>query len=167
MTLSSRLFLLFFLIAVSGYGQKQLVFLKNESVIARFTEGEYFKFKLKNKTIKEGYIMEVNEFSMITANVDTISFLSIDKVAGRRIKVRAGALGKALLYGGLGYIAIDQLNSLVGSTQSGFDDSDRNALILAGVGAGMIYIKPRYQKVGRGVVMRTIDYNSSYYKLDR
>ncbi|MFM8744668.1 MAG: hypothetical protein ACKODM_15255, partial [Cytophagales bacterium] len=41
-------------IPFSSHAQKQLVFLHHESVIARFTEGEYFTCVLKNGQKKKG-----------------------------------------------------------------------------------------------------------------
>ena len=44
-------------IAHLASAQKQLLFLKRETVIARFSEGEYFTCILKNKKKKQGYIL--------------------------------------------------------------------------------------------------------------
>jgi hypothetical protein len=149
--------------------QKQVVFLQHGNVVARFTEGDRFKFYLKNHQMVEGYITELTDFSLITSGLDTISFLSIEKVnikkqRGRKFTTK---LGGVLLIGGVGYIAIDQLNVLIGSNQGGFNDGNQRALIVAGVGAALLLIKPKYKKVGRGVSVRTIDYKSPYYKLNR
>ena len=143
--------------------------MKHGNVIARFTEGDRFTFKLKNHTLKEGYITELNDFSMVTSLLDTIPFQSIEKIniKGQHRRSFTKSLGRALLVGGLGYIIIDQVNSLIGSTASGFDDSDKRALVAASVGAGLLFIKPKYLKVNRGVAIRTIDYHSPYYKFDK
>ncbi|MFM9838905.1 MAG: hypothetical protein ACKVOQ_11610 [Cyclobacteriaceae bacterium] len=157
---------MFFLTTSVCSAQKQLVFLQHDNVIARFTEGDRFKFKLKNHQKKEGFIYELNDFSLITSGLDTIPFLSIDKI---RMQKQGGVnlsqgVGGLLFLGGLLYIAIDQVNSVVGSTKSGFDETDQTALALAGVGAAILFIKPKYKRVGRGVAIRTIDYRSLYYK---
>jgi hypothetical protein len=165
-SISICLFILFTSISFFGTAQKQLVFLKRDNVIARFTEGDRFKLKLKNRQWKEGYIYELTDFSLITSGLDTISFLSIDKInikKQRRVS-SLGKLGRAMLIGGLGYIAIDQVNVWVGSTKSGFDASNQTALIIAGAGALLVVIKPKYKRVSRGVAIRTIDYRSLYYK---
>ncbi len=166
-TTSTKLFFLFFLASPFVFAQKQLVFLQHDNVIARFTEGDRFKFKLKNHQKKEGFIYELNDFSLITSGLDTIPFFSIDKI---RIQKQGGVnlsqgVGGLLFLGGLLYIAIDQANSLVGSTKSGFDETDQTALALAGAGAAILFIKPRYKRVSRGVAIRAIDYRSLYYKL--
>jgi hypothetical protein len=161
---STKLFLPFFLAASFCSAQKQVIFLQNNNVLARFTEGDRFKFKLKNRERKEGFIYELTDFSLITSGLDTISFLSIKKVRIKsqgKVNVSKG-VGGLLFIGGLLYIAVDQANSLVGSTNSSFDSTDDTALALAGVGAAILFIKPRYKRVSLGVVIRTIDYRSPY-----
>ena len=147
------------------HAQRQLVFFKHGEVVYRFMEGSDFKCILKNHQRKEGFIVELNDFSMITSN-DTIAFQSIAKLYGngtQRINVTTG-IGGLLFIGGLGYIAIDQLNAALGYTPSGFDQTDRNALIVAGVGAAILFLRPRTQRVERGNMMiRVIDYKSPYY----
>jgi hypothetical protein len=162
---SIYLLLLFTPISFFCTAQKQLVFLKHDHVIARFTEGDRFKFKLKNRQKKEGFIYELTDFSLITSGLDTIPFLSIHKIRVKRQGVNVSqGVGGLLFLGGLLYIAIDQANSLVGSTKSGFDETDQTALALAGAGAAILFIKPRYKRVSRGVTIRAIDYRSLYYK---
>ncbi len=163
------LILLSILIATYSSAQKQVVFLQNGNVLARFTEGDRFKFLLKSHHWKEGYITELTDFSMITSALDTISFLSIEKISTKSIKrvnITSG-LGGALFVAGIGYIALNQINSWVGTTKGGFDESSGKALAVAGVGAALLFIKPKYKKISRGVTIRTVDYRSPYFKLDR
>ena len=144
--------------------QKQLVFFDHGRVAYRFTEGSDFKCVLKNHQRKEGFVVELLEFSMITSN-DTITFQSIAKIDRRGhygLNVATG-IGGLLFIGGLGYIAIDQLNAALGYAPSGFDQTDRNALIVAGIGAVILFVKSPYQRVDRGMTIRTIDYTSPYY----
>jgi hypothetical protein len=161
--------LIFILLFVHTFcvAQKQLVFLRKDKVMARFTEGDRFKFKLKNGELKEGYITELTDFTLITSALDTIPFSSLRKISmrGQRRTSSLAVLGSGLLMGGLGYIAIDQVNTLVGSTKSGFDSSDQTALIISGVGAALYFIKPKYKRIKRGIVCRTIVYPSHYYKI--
>jgi hypothetical protein len=136
-----------------------MVFLQKGNVIGRFTEGDYFKFKLKDQRLVEGYITELTDFTLITAALDTIPFQRIAKFSLRNQKNRSftKTLGRALLVGGVGYIAIDQLNVLIGTNKSG----------LAAAGAVLTFIKPKYKKVARGVSIRTVDYTSPYYQFNR
>ncbi|MEJ0056454.1 MAG: hypothetical protein WDN75_12865 [Bacteroidota bacterium] len=156
---------IFFLTAINFYAfaQKQLVFIQRGKVVARYTEGDNYKFKLKNGKKANGFIVSLEDFSILTSNDDTIKFQSIAKIRGLR---RIGALtkiGRLLFLGGFGYVAIDQLNSALGYGKKGFDDADRNGLIVGGVGAAMLFIKPRYQRIKPGTLIRSIDYKSPYY----
>ncbi len=146
-----------------------MVFLQKGNVIGRFTEGDYFKFKLKDQRFVEGYITELTDFTLITAALDTIPFQRIAKFSLRQQKNRSftKTLGRGLLVGGLGYIAIDQLNVLIGTNKSGFDEANQRALGVAAVGAVLTFIKPKYKKVALGVSIRTIDYKSPYYQFNR
>ncbi len=146
------------------HAQKQLVFLSKGNVVARYMEGSYFKCVLKDHQHKEGVIVELNEFSMITSQ-DTIEFRSIAKMdikEDRKTNVRSG-IGGLLFIGGLGYIAVDQINGAFGYSPQGWDKSDQTALIIAGLGAAMLFIKPRYKKLRPGTVIRSVDYRSPYY----
>ena len=161
-----------FIFVVSGYlcqAQKQLVFLQKGNVFGRFTEGDYFKFKLKDQRLVEGYITELTDFTLITAALDTIPFQRIAKFSLRNQKNRSftKTLGRALLIGGIGYIAIDQLNVLIGTNKSGFDEANQRALGVAAVGGVLTLIKPKYKRVARGLSIRTINYSSPYYQFNR
>jgi hypothetical protein len=148
--------------------QKQLVFLENGNVTLRFTEGDRFIFKMKSGDKKEGYILELSDFTLITSGLDTIPFLAIKKVAlkWQHKSAPLRKIGSLLMAGGLGYIAIDQANVLFGSSKSGFDQSNQLALGLAGAGFLCTFIKPRYKRVSHGVVMRTVDYTSPYFRFN-
>jgi hypothetical protein len=73
---------------ISANAQKQIILLKRESVVARFTEGEYLRCKLKNKEKREGKILELTETQIITSN-DTLWISSIESLnlKGRRIAI--------------------------------------------------------------------------------
>lgn len=150
------------------FAQKQLVFLHHDQVIARFTEGEYFTCILKNGKKREGNIVSLSDFSMITSASDTILFMSIGKVENKRMRSRKlGGLGGFMMASGLLYIGLDQVNSLYGSTKGEFDGSYVTALSMAGAGAALLFIRPKYKRIKMGVVMRTVDYRSPYYQPNR
>src|SRR5882762_9486505 len=114
--------------------QKQLVFMRRGEVIARYTEGEVIKCVLKNKKRTEGFIVELEDFRMVTSN-DTINFLSIRKINTRKhrpVNVRKG-VGGLLFLGGILYLGIDQLNGALGYGQGGFDKYDWGAVVATGV----------------------------------
>jgi hypothetical protein len=145
-------------------GQKQLVFIRHGEVFARYTEGQTIRCVLKNKKHKEGFIVELEDFRMITSN-DTINFLSIAKIDTRAqhgIDVRKG-LGGLLFLGGIVYLSVDQINAALGYGAPGFDRSDWIAVAAAGVGAAMLFIRPKYQRLKPGTMIRAIDHRSPFF----
>lgn len=146
--------------------QKQFILLKRQSVVARFSEGEYIRLKLKNGSFREGRIMQLQDGLIITSN-DTIPFISIGKinVKGHRKKDTQSSLGKLLLIAGVGYFAIDRVNTwFFVEGQSGLDEGvSITSAALAGTGALLLFAKSPYMKV-RGLSMRTIDYTSRFYE---
>jgi hypothetical protein len=156
------------IISFSQHAQKQLVLLKGENVVARFTEGEYMKCKLKNKQKKEGRIIELSETHILTSN-DTLTILSIESLfmkGKRKVTVTKG-IGGLLFIGGLGYFAIDQINRLIVDGAEEFDEKGAViSLSIAATGAALLFIKRPYKKV-YGHTLRTIDYNSRFYQLDQ
>jgi hypothetical protein len=161
------LFLFFLLVILHpSSAQKQLILLKHGNVIARFAEESYFRCVLKNGRHIEATISELSEFYMILSSRDTIAFQSIKKIdfgTQRRKGFLRGDIGGLLFAAGLVYLGVDQLNKAFGYSSGGWDQSDTNALIVAGVGAALLFIKPRYGPVKPGVVMRTIDVTSPFY----
>lgn len=161
--------ILFFMIASisSLQAQEQLILLKRESVVVRFTEGEYLRCKLKNKEKREGKIIELTETQIITSN-DTLSMSSIESLnvkGKRKVNVTRG-IGGLLFIGGLGYFAIDQINRLIVDGADDFDEKGAMiSLSVAATGAAILFIKRPYKKV-YGHTLKTIDYTSRFYRLD-
>ncbi|MFZ5970803.1 MAG: hypothetical protein ACOYXA_04350 [Bacteroidota bacterium] len=149
---------------VPAYSQKQLIFLKREAVATRYEIGDYFRCKLKNGEYKEGKIIDLREFQVITTN-DTLDFIRIGKVRLKHqpVNVTSG-IGGALFVGGILYFTIDQFNTLFVDGQKGVDgDVVKSSLALTAVGAGMLFIKPKYRKTWK-YRPRTIDYTSPFYR---
>ncbi len=162
----SLIVLFVFLFSASLHAQKQLILIKRESVVLRFTEGEYLRCKLKDKQKKEGKILRLSDTHIITSN-DTLSITSIESlnVKGRRkVNVTRG-IGGLLFIGGIGYFAIDQVNRLI---VKGAEDFDKKvaltSLTMAATGAAILFIHSPYKKV-YGHTLKTIDYTSRFYKL--
>jgi len=161
--------IIFFVAAMitSSFSQKQLVLVKRESVVLRFTEGEYLRCKLKNKQKKDGKILELTDTQVITTN-DTLSITSIESLSmkGKRKTNVTRGVGGLLFIGGLGYFAIDQVNRLIVDGADDFDEKGAViSLSIAAVGAGILFIKRPYKKV-YGHTLRTIDYSSRFYELE-
>ncbi len=165
-----RIFFLFFLVISSLQlnAQKQLVLMKRGEVITRFTEGDYMRFKLKNNTAAEGLAVQFTDVSIITLN-DTIFFASIYKVKSKGHRKPSGLnkVGTVLMIAGVGYFAIDQINTLFFvKGQNGIDEGVAvTSLSLAATGAALRFIRSPYQKL-RGLSLRTIDPSSRYYRYD-
>jgi len=148
--------------------QRQLILLKRGTVIARFTEGEKIKCLLKNKQIVEGVAIRFTDVSINTLN-DTIPFQSIYKinVKGRRNASTLNKVGTVLMIAGVGYFAIDQINTwFFVEGQSGVDENVAiTSVCLVATGAAFRFIRSPYQKL-RGISLRTIDPTSRYYRYD-
>ena len=163
-----RAAIVIFLIGLTlpALGQEQLVLLKRDRVIGRFTEGDYIYCKMKNGSPRQGIINELEEFSIITNN-DTIAF---NQIASINLRHRRGALptiGRGFITAGVLYFAVDQVNTLIVDGQEGIDSGVVTAsAALVGTGLVLIYSKSKYQRVGGGIVLRTIDYKSRFYKLN-
>lgn len=162
----TALVILLFSIAVPVMGQEQLVLLKRDRVIGRLTEGDYIYCKMKDGALRQGIINELEEFNIITNN-DTIPF---PEIASINLRHRRGALptiGRGLITAGVLYFTIDQVNTLIVDGQEGIDsDVVTASAALVGTGLILIYLKSKYQRVGGGIVLRTIDYTSRFYKLN-
>lgn len=163
-----RLALILLLLPISGLlAQKQLVLVKRESVVVRFTEGEYLRCKMKNKQKKEGKILELTDTHIITSN-DTLAITSLESLyvkGKRRVDVTRG-LGGLLFIGGLGYFAVDQINRLVVDGAQDFDEKGAIiSLSVAATGAAILFLRTPYKKV-YGYSLKTIDYTSRFYKLE-
>jgi hypothetical protein len=159
------LFILLLFMSVDALAQKQLLLMKRERVVARFTEGEYFRCKLKNKEKKEGRILELTPAQIITSN-DTLDFLAIESIKVKRQKNMTSGygIGKLLLIMGVGFFAIDQANTLIVKGQSGVDEGVAyTSLALAASGAAFMFIRSPYKKV-YGRTLKTVDYHSRFYR---
>jgi hypothetical protein len=159
---------LFLLVAGISFSQKQLVLVHRGDIVARFGEGQYIRLVLKkNHRYTEGHIIELYDFSMITSS-DTIEFKDILKID---VHKQRGAgytkiAGGALVVFGLGYLGLDRLNYSVNNigTQEVDPSVVRTSAIATGAGLVLLMIKPpRYQHVGNGYFLHTIDYNSPFY----
>jgi hypothetical protein len=140
---------------------------KRESVVVRFTEGEYLRCKLKNKQKAEGKILELTDTQIITSN-DTLAITSLESLyvkRKRKVDVTRG-VGGLLFIGGLGYFAIDQINRLVVDGAQDFDEKGAIiSLSVAATGAAILFLRTPYKKV-YGHTLKTIDYTSRLYKLE-
>lgn len=158
----------FFVLSLPATAQNQLVLLKRGKVLARFTEGETMKFKMKDNSIKEEVAIQFTDVSIVTLG-DTVAFTAIEKIhVGKRRKASAiNKAGTILMIAGIGYFVIDGVNTLFFvEGQKGLDEGVvTTSIILTSVGAACKYIRNPYQKL-RGISVRKVDPTSRYYKYD-
>jgi hypothetical protein len=150
------------------FSQRQLVILKNGRLRASFKEGEYLRFVLKKgHRHAEGHIVELNSFSMITSN-DTVNLKDILKIDIRKHRGPArtsSGIGGLLFLGGIIYVVVDQLNVAAGINAQ--NDTPAEWLVpfaVIGVGAAMIFIRPRYMRLNGIQYLQTVDYTSPFYR---
>jgi len=162
-------FLVFFLFSSNfTFSQKQLIIMKNGHVRASFKEGEYLRFVLKkDHRHAEGHIVELNDFSMITSN-DTVKFKDILKINIKKHRGparTANGIGGLLFLGGIVYLAVDQLNVASGINAQNDTPAEWIVPIAAiGVGAAMIFIRPKYMRINGIQYLQTVDYASPFYQ---
>jgi len=162
-----RIVLCLLICSVSAVAQKQLILLRNDHVVGRFTEGEYLRVVMKDGSKREGVIIELLEFSAVTSN-DTVPYNKIDKVGIPKDQRRgiAPLLGGLMMAVGVTFIGVDALNSATGHTAKGGIDPQiaKTSAVLIAAGSLLMFIKPKYQRVNNGTFLRTIDYKSRWYK---
>ena len=150
------------------FSQKQLVVLKNGKVRAWFKEGQYVRFVLKkNHRHAEGHIVELSDFSMITSN-DTVKFKDIQKINIKKHRGSAAVstgIGGLLFLGGIVYMAVDQLNVAAGINEQNNTAAEWIVPIACiGVGAAVIFIRPKYLQLNGIQYLQTVDYTSPFYQ---
>ncbi len=156
-----------FFVSVGAFAQKQLVILKNGHVQALFKEGEYLRMVLKKKhRHAEGHVIELYDFYMITSN-DTLQFKDILKI---NIKKHRGpvrwknGIGGLFFLGGMLYLGVDQLNVAAGINGASTPAEVYIPLAISGVGAAMVFIRPKYKRLNGIQFLQTIDYKSPFYQ---
>jgi len=142
--------------------------MKNGHVRASFQEGEYLRFVLKKgHRHAEGHIVELNDFSMITSN-DTVNLRDIHKINIKKHRGPArtsNGIGGFLFLGGIVYLAVDQLNVATGVNAQNETPAEWLVPLAAiGVGAAMIFIRPRYARLNGIQYLKTVDYTSPFYQ---
>lgn len=156
--------LLVFLSFVAS-AQKQLVLLQRGNLVQRFREGEYIHFIMKDGTRREGMIVELLEFSVITSN-DTVQFIKIQKVGipKEERKGVAKKFGSKILLAGILLYAFDAANAAINNS-SGVDPGvAKVSAALIVVGSILTFVRPKWRRVNQGTFLRTVDYKSPFYK---
>jgi len=154
--------------AAATFGQEQMVLLKRGDVVARFELGDNIKCKLRNGKTKAGMAIRYTD-SFILLRGDTIMFSDIYKIhaKGKRKADFRQKVGTVLMIGGVGYFAIDQINTIFFvEGQSGIDEGvaiTSGSLVAAG--AALTFLRSPYLKV-RGLSIRMVTPESRYYRYE-
>lgn len=154
--------------ATAIFGQQQMVLLKRGDVVARFELGDNIKCKLRNGKVKTGMAIRYTD-SFILLRGDTIMFSDIYKIhaKGKRKADLRQKVGTVLMVGGVGYFAIDMVNTLFFvEGQRGMDEGVAiTSGSLVATGAALTFLRSPYMKV-RGLSIRMITPESRYYRYD-
>lgn len=165
--IATLVFLLHFPSLIS-LGQDQLILFKREKVLARFSYGDDFIYKLKKSThYTAGFITQVREFSVITFN-DTILFTAIDRVSLKGHPQKPPLISSFLIALGLGYFLLDQANNIL--VQGNKADLEakvwKPSLILLCTGYAMRLIHKRSQRIRYPAKLLRAERGSRFYKSD-
>ncbi|MEK6481376.1 hypothetical protein WJR50_27790 [Catalinimonas sp. 4WD22] len=142
------LFLSFLLLSHISYGQRQLVVLKYNEVVARFNPGQAFSFKYKGNSEKVStYIRDISDSAIITYD-DTLSIYEIDRIYFRQHAFHQ-TLGAALVIVGVGRFVVDQINNLAVHGNKPSLDSEVNQFSISTITVGLplLLIRKKSQKM--------------------
>lgn len=163
--------LLFLVVAwgfsLHAFGQRQLVLMSGDELAHRFKVGDSFRTVIKgSKTEHWGFLVEINEFSVITSQ-DTIDLRKIRKVLLPG-KPKAYKIGVTLITVGVGLFAIDQVNyTLVQGNDLNIDSGiARTSIALAATGIPLLFIKKKWAKPKGGLRIISVDRDSRFYLPD-
>lgn len=155
---------------LSSLGQNQLVLLSRERVLARFTYGDDFTYKLKNsKHYKSSFITVVNEFSIVTFN-DTILFSAIDRISLKgHPQKRFRLISQFLITAGVAYFALDQVNNILikGNKPDLEPTVWKPSLVLVTAGCVLKLLHKRSQRIRYPARLLAAGRGSLFYKSDQ
>ena len=137
-SLTVRILIFFALVFCSQdlLAQRQLLVLRYNEVVARFSPGQTFEYKQKgNKRKFSTYIRGFSDTEVYT-HKDTVSVFEIGTIYFRQHAVHH-TIGKALLIGGIGGFLVDQLNNVVFYGNKPSLDGEVNRISMTAVGAGL------------------------------
>ena len=144
-------------------GQNQLVVIKNDDVMVRYIKGDDLVYKRKNGTKHSGFIVSINDSTIITSN-DTVATHQIERVYFKKGNLM-NLMGGFLVVGGAGIFIIDQINTIIvqGEKPSMDDNVTQISLTALAIGLPMMLIKKRSHRVGFHLRLRIINEESPFY----
>lgn len=161
-----KCFFLTSMICAAGIAQaqKQLVLLKRERVIMRFSPGDEFIISLKGEKQKiNSYINNLFDTAVLVHKT-IVPLHKIDKVYFKRTGL-VNLIGKFLVVAGVGYFVIDQFNVIVvnGDEASLNDDVTTASVAMVAAGLPMALIKKKSQRVGGKYRLMMVTERSPFY----
>ena len=130
------LFISLFCCSQELLAQRQLLVLRYNDVVARFSPGQSLEFKFKGSSKKVStYIRGFSDTEIYTHD-DTVSVFEIGTIYFHQHSVHH-TIGKALLIGGIGGFLIDQLNNVLVYGNKPSLDGEVNRISMTAIGAGL------------------------------
>jgi hypothetical protein len=148
--------------------QRQLVVLKNETVLARYQVGDVLYFaRLGEKNIQMQKILDLND-TLIMMNLDSVAYYRIGKldIRGRKSSTFGQRLGGYMIGAGL-LLPIAELVNTGLVQKEGASIAPGIGLasgVLVAGGAALVFIKKPYFKPGRRNHIRIVDRKSHFFK---
>lgn len=164
------IFILFFLAcSLSAYAQqRQLVVLKNQTVLARYQVGDVIYFKRStDKKIQLQTILAFND-TLIMMNLDSVAYYRIENFDIRRKKSSTFGqrLGAYMIAAGIILPAAELINT--GLVQKRGASIDEGVAIATGVllagGATLVLVKKKYFKLGGKRRILIVEKGSPFFK---
>lgn len=143
--------------------QHQLVLIKNDEVQVRYREGDDISYKRKSGAKLSGFIVEINDTTIITSN-DTVATHQVEKLYFTKGNFMNVA-GTFLVVAGAGILILDQFNTVVVDGESPSMDSNvaKISITSLAIGLPMMLIKKRSHRVGFKQRLRIINRESLFY----
>jgi hypothetical protein len=139
--------------------------MKGDRLIERFRVGDNMHTKLNGHKLEHwGFILEINEFSIITSQ-DTIELKQIRKVlAGGRPLING--IGKTLILVGTAYFVIDQFNEVVVVKNDPSMDPQvwKPSAVLVGAGLPLLLFKKNWKRVPGKFKLISVGRDSRLYQ---
>jgi hypothetical protein len=149
---------------ISVIGQHQLVLIKKEKVLQRYSEGDRIRYQLNGSNdINRRLILGIYD-SLIRTDRDTISVFKIQRVYFDHVTAY-NKLGSVLVVGGAGLFIIDQFNTLVVRGDDFSVDDDLTVISASAVLAGLplMLVKKKYHKIRYPTRLLIVDDQSPFY----
>jgi hypothetical protein len=164
-------FIFFYTAFHVAIGQRQLIVLKNEEVLARYQKGDAIHFaRASDKEIQIQRILDMND-TLLMMNFDSVAYYRISKldIRARKSATYAQRLGIYMMVAGAMLPMIELLNTGVFQDEGGKASVSSGVWVASGVlvgtGALLTFVKKPYLKPGRKYRLMIVDERSPFYKV--